>query len=253
MDNKRALAAVILAAGKGKRMGNPNLAKVLTPLNNTPLLGHVLQTCNELECERVVTIVGHQGDTVRDYTISQKPDARIAVQEQQLGTGHAVQQTESLLEDFDGEVVILSGDVPLLSASTLRSLMNEHSNSGAVLTVLSAKVPDATGYGRIVRGEGNALSRIVEHKDASDEELEIDEINSGVYIVDRRALFSALSKVKNANTQEEYYLTDIAGILNEDGEKVNVFVGPDWQELQGINTPDDLAKAAAAMEARASA
>ena len=238
--SRREIAVVILAAGKGKRMGNPDLAKVLVPLKGTPLVGHVLQTVKGLDCERVVAIVGHQREAVADYVKSVTPTARIAIQEEQLGTGHAVQQTEQALADFSGDVVILSGDVPLLSTDTLTMLIKDHQSSGAALTVLTTRVPDPTGYGRIVRTSDDHLARIVEHKDASDAELPIDEINSGIYVVDRATLFDALSQVRNDNRQQEYYLTDIAGILNDGGQRVNIFLADDWHEVHGINTPADL-------------
>jgi UDP-N-acetylglucosamine diphosphorylase/glucosamine-1-phosphate N-acetyltransferase len=247
---ERGLAVIVLAAGKGKRMGNPDLAKVLVPLQDRPLLGHVLDTVNHLHADRVCVIVGHQAEAVSSYVSEHSVDATTALQAEQLGTGHAVQQTKQALYDFQGDVIILSGDVPLMTIDTLNDLLTAHRDSHAVLTVLTAVVPDPTGYGRIVRRDGRFLERIVEHKDASDTEREIDEINSGIYVVDRSALFDALDRVSNANAQGEFYLTDIAGILNADGHLVNIHCADDWQELQGINTPDDLAQADAILSAR---
>lgn len=253
MSTNSSLAVVILAAGQGKRMGNPNLAKVLTPLDGQPLLGYVLKSTKTLSPEAVVVIVGHQRDTVSEYIVGTLPSARCVTQEQQLGTGHAVQQTAPYLKDFVGDVLILSGDVPLLSESTLKALVKSHRSTGAVLTVLTTDLPDPTGYGRVVVGENEALKKIVEHKDANEEELLITEINSGIYLVRCADLFDSLERVENANAQDEYYLTDIAGILSEQGKKVCVFRTADWREVQGINTPADLAQASGINAQKASA
>lgn len=250
MMEQRPLAVAILAAGKGKRMGDPNKAKVLALLNDTPLLGFVLATAQQLNAERVAVIVGHQREAVQDYVANVMPGATCQVQSEQLGTGHAVQQTEPVLGDLDGDVLILSGDVPLLSVATLTAMLNEHRASNATLTVLTTNVPDPAGYGRIIRSEGGDLLRIVEHKDASPDELAITEINSGVYLVNAADLFAALNKVKNSNAQGEYYLTDIAAILNDEGKRIRVFNTPDWTEVHGINTPADLVNAAVYLEQR---
>ncbi len=238
------LAVVILAAGKGKRMGDPERAKVLTPLFDKPLLGYVLDQAAPLAPSRVVVIIGHQRDAVRTFVSDYAPQASCAEQLEQLGTGHAVMQTRTALEGFDGDVLILSGDVPLVRASTLQHLVERHRASRSVATVLSARVPDATGYGRILRDGQGALQSIIEHKDASDEQRAIDEINSGIYVVNARALFDALSHVGNSNAQQEYYLTDIIGIFGTQGKPISAWCGPSWEELHGINTPADLQRAA---------
>lgn len=240
----RPLAVVILAAGKGKRMGDPERAKVLTPLFDKPLLGYVLDQASPLHPERVVVIIGHQRDAVRTFVSQYSPTSTCAEQLEQLGTGHAVLQTRQALEGFDGDVLILSGDVPLVRTSTLQHLVAQQRASGATATVLSARVPDATGYGRILRDGQGALESIIEHKDASDEQRAIDEINSGIYVVDAHALFEALSHVGNSNVQQEYYLTDIIGIFGAQGKTINAWCGPSWEELHGINTPADLQRAA---------
>lgn len=253
MSEHRDLAVAVLAAGKGKRMGNPDLAKVLTLLEEKPLLGYVLDTARTLGARRIAVIVGHQRETVTEYVLSIMPEAYCVVQAEQLGTGHAVQQTAGVLAEYDDDVLILSGDVPLLSAETLQRMLDEHRTSQATLTVLSTDVPDPTGYGRIVRTPEGGLERIVEHKDASDDELAITEINSGVYLVRTGDLFNALSQVQNANAQGEFYLTDIADILNRQGKIVRVFKTEDWHEVHGINRPEDLAQASAILAARSQA
>lgn len=242
------LAVVILAAGKGKRMGDPERAKVLTPLFSKPLLGYVLDQAAPLAPSRIVVIIGHQRHAVRTFVSEYSPTSTCAEQLEQLGTGHAVMQTRQALDGFDGDVLILSGDVPLVRTSTLQHLVQQHRASGATATVLSARVPDATGYGRIVRDGQGALQSIIEHKDANDEQRSIDEINSGIYVVDANALFDALSHVGNSNAQQEYYLTDIIGIFGAQCMTISAWCGPSWEELHGINTPADLQRAADIMQ-----
>lgn len=250
MSQQRKLAVAILAAGQGKRMGNPNIAKVLAPLCGKPLLGYVLEQSSELHPIAIVVIIGHQRDAVNTYVRSIAPNAECVVQDKQLGTGHAVQQTAPVLANQNVDVIILSGDVPLLSTTTLLALVNRHQTSGAVATVLSAQVPNPAGYGRVVRDEHGVLLRIVEHKDATENELFISEINSGIYVVQSTHLFAALDRVENGNVQGEFYLTDIIGILQHDGLLVDAWCGPVWEELHGINTTDDLVRATQILEER---
>ncbi len=250
MHQHRELAVAILAAGQGKRMGNPNLAKVLAPLDEKPLLGYVLDQSLQLSPRSVVVIVGHQREAVAAYVATAMHSATCVVQEQQLGTGHAVQQTAPILASAHADVIILSGDVPLLTAATLQSLIDRHHASQAVATVLTARVPDPTGYGRIVRDESGKLLRIVEHKDASEAERALDEINSGIYIVRSEELFPALDRVSNSNAQGEFYLTDIIGILQSDGKRVDAWCAPSWEELHGINTVADLEHASILLHKR---
>lgn len=238
------LAVAILAAGQGKRMGNPNLAKVLNPLHGRPLLGYVLEQAATLDPSYVVVIVGHQRDAVQEFVATDMPSAVCVVQDQQLGTGHAVLQTSGVLANADCDVLILSGDVPLLTRQTLASFADNHQNSASVVSVLTATVPDPTGYGRIIRDNAGNLQRIVEHKDATEQERSVCEINSGIYIVHSSALFAALEGLSNNNAQGEYYLTDIIAILQERGNAVSAWLAPSWEELHGINTIADLEHAA---------
>jgi UDP-N-acetylglucosamine diphosphorylase/glucosamine-1-phosphate N-acetyltransferase len=241
---KKSLAVVILAAGKGKRMKNPDLPKVLVPLTGKPLLGHVLDKVSPLEPSKTVIVIGHLKEKVIDYVNGLGRDnMSFAVQSEQLGTGHAVDMAREELADFDGNVLILAGDVPLLTSKTLMAFSQNHDETGSDCSVLSTTAPDPTGYGRIIRdGEGNFL-RITEHKDASEEEREVDEINSGIFCVDCKKLFDSLAKVDNKNAQGEYYLTDIIDILRGENAVVTAWNGADFDELQGVNNVDDLKRA----------
>ncbi|MBX7154470.1 MAG: NTP transferase domain-containing protein [Bacteriodetes bacterium] len=234
------LAIVILAAGKGKRMGNPDLPKVMVELIGTPLIGHVLSTISALHAQRTIAIVGHHREIVMNYVLPGFPFTEFAVQEEQLGTGHAVQQCEPVLENFDGDVLILCGDAPLISAQTLSNFILKHKDAKADLSVLSGVTEQPKGYGRIVRDADGNFSCIVEEKDATDEQRLIDEINSGIYIVGKQELFNALQDVQSNNASQEYYLTDIVSILGNQGKKICAFKAPKFIELVGINTPTEL-------------
>jgi UDP-N-acetylglucosamine pyrophosphorylase len=235
------LAVVIMAAGKGTRMKS-DLPKVLHPANGRPVVAYVIEKSQTLRPETIVLVIGHQAEKVReataDYPVS------YALQQPQLGTGHAVMQTEPLLKEFDGEVIILSGDAPLFTTATLRNLVDFHRTKNAVATVLTAILDDPTGYGRVIRSiDGEEVLKIVEQKDASDEEKAVTEINSGVYVFNARELFSALNGITNQNAQQEYYLTDVFGICFSGGKKVCAFKIDDPNEIRGINTPEQLREA----------
>ena len=238
------LAVLILAAGKGKRMNNPELPKVMFPVAGTPMVGHILNQVRKLSPDKTVLIVGHHKEIVIDYVNEDFAEfAEFAEQNEQLGTGHAVAQAEELLKDFSGDVLILSGDVPLLRASTLKTFVETHHHTDASVSVLSVDAPNPTGYGRIVRDEAGNFLKITEQKDATDAEKAITEINSGIYIVESEKLFKALKQVSNTNAQGEYYLTDIIAILRRDEAPVCAVKVDIFDELQGINTVDELARA----------
>lgn len=241
------LAVIIMAAGKGTRMKS-DLPKVMHEIAGEPLLTHVLRTASELNPVRVVVILGHGRERVSQ--IIDNEDINIVVQDPPLGTGHAVMQAEAALTGFNGDVVILSGDVPLLTAASLKRLTDYHRSKQAAITVASTKAPDPTGYGRIVRDVEGIFLRIVEHKDATAAELAINEINSGIYCVRCRALFSALHRTTNDNAKGEYYLTDVISILREDGKRVEAVEIADFTEVQGINTQAELRAAEAVFLAR---
>lgn len=241
---RRPLSVVILAAGKGKRMNNPDLPKVLVELDNKPLLVHVLEQTHELHPNKVVIVVGHMKEKVKTHISSLSFDNISFVdQDDQLGTGHAVDQARPELESFEGDTLILLGDVPLLRAQTLKNFISKHVETGSDLSVLSAKTLDPTGYGRICRDADGNFTKITEHKDCSEEELLVDEINSGIFCVNNSKLFNALKSISNNNAQGEYYLTDIVEIIKNDGGKVMAEPAAGFDELQGINSMDDLARA----------
>jgi UDP-N-acetylglucosamine pyrophosphorylase len=232
-----ALATLIMAAGKGTRMKS-DLAKVLHEINNKPMLHYVIEQAQALNSAPIIIIIGHQRDTV--IAECKKFNVGFAVQAEQLGTGHAVMQAEDLLKNFSGNVLILSGDVPLLTAKTLFDLEKVHSSNNATASVLTAILKDPTGYGRVVRDNNGQISAIVEHKDASDEIKKITEINTGIYIVDAKKLFNALKEIKNENSQKEYYLPDILPIFIKQGNKVLAHSTPNFDETRGVNTVEQL-------------
>jgi bifunctional UDP-N-acetylglucosamine pyrophosphorylase/glucosamine-1-phosphate N-acetyltransferase len=237
------IAALILAAGKGKRMRRDDIPKVLVPLADKPLLEHVINTVKRISVEKIVIIVGHRKEKVIEYFSGISNKIEFAHQDEQLGTGHAVMMAKDNLIDFKGDVLILAGDVPLLTTDTIESFINEHHKNKSQISVLSTTAANPTGYGRIVRDEKGSFIRITEEKDANDEIRKIDEINSGIFLVDSIKLFEYLSQLSNDNAQKEYYLTDIIEIAKKKNTNVFAFNLAKYEELQGINSPEDLKKA----------
>lgn len=222
------------------------LAKVLHKLDGRPLINHVSRTASALGPRNIYVVVGHQGDDVKDAVLSEigEASARFVVQEQQRGTGDAVNAARGLLADTDSTLLVLSGDVPMIRAETLAALVQlhrGHRGRGAACTVLTVRLKDPSGYGRVVRDDNGIFERIVEQKDASDAELQIDEINSGIYCFDTRKLFAALTKVQNHNAQGEYYLTDVPQIMRDAGEDVAIYLHKDHNEIEGVNDRRQLA------------
>ncbi len=240
------LDVLIMAAGLGTRMKSSR-AKVLHHLDGRPLINHVCETAFSLSPSKIFVIVGHQAEDVRRAVLHEFDTSLFAfpVQEKQLGTGDAVNSARDLLEDRGSTTVVLSGDVPMLTGETLAALVKVHSEfrgRGAACTVLSVRLKEPTGYGRVVRDENGSFDRIVEQKDASDDEKQIDEINSGIYCFDTKKLFDALERVGNKNAQGEYYLTDVPGILREEGELVAIFRCANSFEVEGVNDRRQLAE-----------
>ncbi|MFI7385983.1 bifunctional UDP-N-acetylglucosamine diphosphorylase/glucosamine-1-phosphate N-acetyltransferase GlmU [Streptomyces sp. NPDC049813] len=246
MSANRPAAVVVLAAGEGTRMKSAT-PKVLHELCGRSLVGHVLAASRELEPEQLVVVVGHEREKVTAHLSEADAGARTAVQAEQNGTGHAVRiGLEALAPDgaLDGTVVVVCGDTPLLTGRTLTALAATHTADGNAVTVLTADVPDATGYGRIVRdGDSGAVTAIVEHKDATEAQRALTEINSGVFAFDGRLLAEALKQVRTDNSQGEEYLTDVLGILRAAGHRVGASVADDHREIAGINNRVQLAQA----------
>ena len=236
------LVVLILAAGLGTRMRSAR-AKVLHELGGLPLITYVCRTAQSLRPEKIYVVVGHQANEVERAVKTEVGDSSAFVtQREQRGTGDAVMAAQSQLENSDSLVLILSGDVPLIRQATLEDLISQHRSSKAACSILSVRLENPTGYGRIVRDESDCFLRIVEQKDAGPEEQTVKEINSGIYCFDARKLFAALKRVEPSNQQGEYYLTDVPQILLAQGEKVNVHLHSNAREVSGINTRAELAE-----------
>jgi bifunctional UDP-N-acetylglucosamine pyrophosphorylase/glucosamine-1-phosphate N-acetyltransferase len=245
----RALAAIVMAAGESKRFKSKT-PKVVHDLCGRPILAPILDTVNALKPTKTIIVVGRNADQVRQAaTVLSKQPFATAKQEKQLGTADAARAGDEALGDFRGEVLILPGDTPLVTARTLRSLIAYHRTQKAAATILTATLQDPTGYGRIVRTKSD-VAKIVEQTDATSAERAIQEVNGGIYVFDRAALRSALTKVERANKQKEFYLTDVISILKEKGEKVLGKTAPDPNEILGINDRAQLAHVAKLMRRR---
>ncbi len=245
-NEQKTLDVLILAAGLGTRMRS-NLAKVLHKLDGRPLINHVCRTATALAPRKVYVVIGHQGEDVKSAVLEEltSEHAEFVWQNEQLGTGHAVNSAREFLENEDSTLLVLSGDVPMIRAETLAALVQQHRahrGKGAACTILTVKLDDPAGYGRIVRGDAGLFDRIVEQKDASEDERKIKEINSGIYCFDTRKLFRALSSVKNENAQGEYYLTDVPTLLRNEGEDISLYHHSDSNEIEGINNRVQLAE-----------
>jgi bifunctional UDP-N-acetylglucosamine pyrophosphorylase/glucosamine-1-phosphate N-acetyltransferase len=242
----RPAAVVILAAGEGTRMKSAT-PKVLHTVCGRSLVGHAVAAARALSPDQLVVVVGHARERVTEHLSAVDPEALIAVQHEQNGTGHAVRTAlDELVRQHgapSGTIVVTYGDTPLLTAGTLATLVAAHEADGNAVTVLTAHVPDPAGYGRIVRGADGLVTAIVEQKDASPAQQEITEINSGVYAYDAALLAEALEKVTTDNSQGEEYLTDTLAILREAGRRVSAFVAGDHREIAGVNNRVQLAEA----------
>lgn len=238
--------AIVLAAGQGTRMKS-TLYKVLHPVMGRPMVQHVIDQLQGLHLSKTLTIVGHGAEQVKE----QLGDASAYIlQEKQLGTGHAVKQAAPLLEHASGVTLVICGDTPLLTKETLSSLFEHHIQSRAKATVLTATVDDPTGYGRVIRDQDGSVAKIVEHKDATEEQLSVKEVNTGTYCFDNQLLFQSLNKVSNNNAQGEYYLPDVMEILKQANEKIVAYQTEDIDETIGVNDRIALAKAEKIMKNR---
>jgi UDP-N-acetylglucosamine pyrophosphorylase len=243
----RPLAVVIMAAGRGTRMKNSDVAKVMYAINGKPMIEHVVNLAIKLGSQNIVVIVGWKKDSVIGYLASTGKRVTCVEQWPQLGTGHAVMQAEPALRDFEGDILVLSGDVPMLQLSTLQELLDVHKREHGSATVLTAVLDDASGYGRIVRGKEDSVIAIAEDKDATQEQQAIREINSGIYVFDKSDLFEGLKHITPNNVQKEYYLTDVFDHFWKNNLKVHALAAKNAREVQGINTLQQLEDARALM------
>jgi len=233
------LIVLIMAAGKGTRMKS-DLPKVLHCVSGKPMLEYVIEKAEHLKAGRIIVIVGYQAEKVMPLIEGR---TEFVLQEPQLGTGHAVMCAAPKFEASTGTLLLLSGDVPLLTKATLLRLVEVHKKEANKATVLTAILDDPAGYGRILRDGASGVDRIVEHKDASEQERAINEINTGLYCFDIPALLTVLKEISNNNAQGEYYVTDAIGLMRMRGWKVGAVVAGDHRETEGINTKEQLLRA----------
>ncbi len=243
-------AAVILAAGQGKRMQSP-IAKVLHPVGGQPMIRHVVTAAREAGARPIVIVLGHRADDVRETFSGDDADIEYAFQEEQLGTGHAAEVGLSRLEIGAGHLFLLCGDAPLIRSVTLKRLARQHCEARAAATMLTAVVDAPRGYGRVLR-DGERLVGVVEESDATDEQKEIREINTGTYAFEAAFLRFALSRIKPENNQGEYYLPDVFAIARAGGHVVVGLSLASPEETLGVNTKEDLSRAQTIYEKRKS-
>ena len=237
---------IVLAAGKGTRMKS-KLYNVLHPVCGKAMVEHVVDAAKAVEPEKIVTVVGHGAEDV-EKVLAGKAD--FALQEEQLGTGHAVMQAADQLAGLEGATLVATGDTPLFTGETFKKLFAYHEEEGNAATVLTAEAPNPFGYGRIIRDDQGNVLRIVEQKDGNPEELKVKEINTGIFCFDNQKLFEALKQIGNDNSQGEYYLTDVLEILRKAGQKVGAYKMPDFSESLGVNDRIALAEATRLMQRR---
>ena len=230
--------AVILAAGQGTRIKS-NIPKVLHKVCGKEMVNHVIDNMREAGIEDVNVIIGNGSELVKESTKDR--NVSYSLQEEQLGTGHAVKCAKEFLQGKDGVVAVFTGDAPLTRVETIEKLIKEHIEKGNKATLLSAYVDDPTGYGRIIRDDNKEVLKIVEHKDCNEEELKVNEMNAGMYCFDIKSLLSSLEELNNNNVQGEYYLTDVIGILKDKKEKVGALV-TDYEDTLGVNSRAQLAE-----------
>lgn len=238
------IKSLILAAGKGTRM-NSNLPKVIHKVNGIPMVKKILSELKKINIEENILILGHK----KELILEKLDDIKYVVQREQLGTGHAIMQAKEMLRDYDGDIMILCGDTPLLKSETLKKMYEYHKKQEAVTTLLTSLYENPFGYGRIIK-ENEKVIGIVEEKEATEEIKKVKEVNAGVYCCDSKELFKALEKITNNNEKGEYYLTDIIKIQVSENKKVSSFILEDNEEILGVNSKIDLAKASKVLRIR---
>lgn len=234
------MRAIVLGAGKGKRLMSEkfDLPKVMREANGRGLITYVLDSIDFIPKKDTVIVVGYKKEAV---IAALSPEYKFAVQEEMLGTGHAVMSAANEFEGYDGDVLIAYGDMPLFTKKTFSDIIKAHKENGAACTLMTAVVEEPLAYGRIIRDENGNLVDMIETKDCTPEQLKVKELNVGVYVFNSKLLFENLKKLGNNNAQGEYYLTDMPKILMELGEKVATYTVEDSREIYGVNTPEDLA------------
>ena len=233
--NKKPLAISILAAGKGTRM-NSSIPKVLHKINNIPMISLVIALSQKFNPQKLIAIVGYKKDLV--IKTLKNENITFVTQKEQKGTAHAVHQCKKELQNFDGNLLVLSGDVPLITKDTINSLISMHCSNNSKASLLTTVFDEPSGYGRIVRNNKNRFKKIVEHKDASDYELKIKEINAGIYMFDCKTLFNKIDLIQNKNSQGEYYIVDIFNYI--DPSDISIFQTKNSSEISGVNTKEQL-------------
>jgi len=247
-NTKEEVAVIILAAGLGTRMKSSK-AKVLHEILGKPMVMYVVEVAKKIAGDNVVLVIGNQAEKVRKV-VSEQTDALFALQEEQLGTGHAVMCAIPQIPDHVREVIILCGDVPLLTEKTLTALLEDHVKGERDISLLAVEIENPKGYGRLLIDENKQLTAIVEEADASAEQKELRIINAGIYCVKKEILFDSLKKITSDNVKGEFYLTDIVEIGYRNKSTMGVLVGDDWKETVGVNTQQDLMTAENIMRAR---
>tara|TARA_Y100001970_G_C14200637_1_gene840902 strand:- start:1404 stop:2144 length:741 start_codon:yes stop_codon:yes gene_type:complete len=237
MNNK--LSIVIMAAGKGTRMES-EIPKVLHKLSGDTLLNHVINTAKALNPENIIIIIGYKANLVKESILLD--EILYSLQKKQHGTGHAVMQAKNHLKDFHGNTLILSGDVPLIKPTTLNALINKHENGGYHACMLTADLENPDGYGRVIKDIDGNLKKVQEHKDCDIKQLDINEINSGIYVFNNQKLFELLPKLDNNNEQSEYYLPDVLSMMVMDGGRIGLEKIKNNDEIKGVNTTQQLSK-----------
>jgi bifunctional UDP-N-acetylglucosamine pyrophosphorylase/glucosamine-1-phosphate N-acetyltransferase len=244
-NNQTPLAAIILAAGKGTRMGT-DLPKILHLVAHKPMVQWVVDAVTEAGVSRTVLVVGHGADQVK----AQIPNCEFVLQEPQLGTGHAVDVCRETLADFDGDILILGGDGPLIRAETITQMVNKQKETNASATLATSTIPDPTGYGRIVRDTNDRFISIVEHKNATQQQIDIHEVYPSYAIFKAASLWSCLENLERNPVSNEYYLTEVPAMMLARGEKVEIVNAVPPEDILSINTPEQLAEVEALLHAR---
>ena len=234
MNLSKDLSVIVLAAGKGKRMKS-EIPKVMHRILGQPILHYVLSTIRELNPKNIFTVTGYKKELVSDYIKNNFPEVKIAVQENQLGTAHAVYMVKEERDSFGKNTLVLSADTPLVSSGILKKLVENKEKTGSEVSIVTAVVPEPEGYGRIIKDRKGNIARIIEEADAGPEERKISEVNTSIYCFETESLFGNIEKIKTKNVQNEYYLTDIIETLVKNSKKISCLKTPDYMEVMGIN------------------